>query len=387
MSRRHLLSLVAVFTLAAALSSLPASAQPKAKANPLATVNWTLGPPAPFNGARFDGGYVAANGRVYFLGFRTDGDATDGSVWYYDVAAGTYTDTGVDMPVPVSNYEVAVLRDRVGVGLYIFGGRDANAQITNATQVYYPGRNIARVVTTDPWPGTTPSGCVSLPAMGVATIQNVAVVMGGAAFAANGCVGDENSAQTWLFNPRAPGGSRWSAGPNLNMARGYITTAVLGKQVYAIGGDVNTSGTLTAQTIVETWRFGSNAWNDGAVADLPIACDESQAFGFASGSFSHGIVLASCGQWPLGTGDTQFYDSGTNTWSAAGAILHVVRNEAGELIQAGGAPVMLLLGGYDDVSQFINPVNVQERASGAFGSAARFRSSPAGAPSRAVPTS
>ena len=66
------------------------------------------------------------NGKMYMLGYRTDGaGTTDGSVWVYDAALNTWSDTGVDMPVPVSNYTIAKLTDSTGVGLYIFGGRDS----------------------------------------------------------------------------------------------------------------------------------------------------------------------------------------------------------------------------------------------------------------------
>jgi hypothetical protein len=375
---RRLLVLSAIVAVVGLVAVAPASARP---AVPRVTVKWTIGPTAPFNAARFDGGYVAQLNRVYFLGFRTDGDATTGEVWYYDVATSTYTDTGVAMPVPVSNYEISVLRDAHGTGLYIFGGRDANGVIVTNTQVYYPVTNQARDITTDPWPGTTPLGCVSLPGMGVATVSNKAIVVGGVSFVSNGCL-DDNSAQTWIFNPQAPAGTRWSAGPNLNVARGYITTAVLGKTIYAIGGDVNTgdpSQQLAAQVTVEGWRFGSASWNDTGVADLPEACDEAQAFGFGTGTLAKQVVLASCGQWPNGVATTYDYDSVGNAWSSAGAIKDLVRNEAGEVVTINSQPQMFIFGGYDGASSFVNPTGVSEHANAALGSAAGLRSSPQGA--------
>ncbi len=72
------------------------------------------------------------NGKMYMLGYRTDGaGTTDGSVWVYDAALNTWSDTGVDMPVPVSNYTIAKLTDGTGVGLYIFGGRDSAGACTD----------------------------------------------------------------------------------------------------------------------------------------------------------------------------------------------------------------------------------------------------------------
>src|SRR6266540_6973911 len=102
--------------------------------------------------------------------------------------------------LPISNYGIAALTDPTGLGFYVCGGRDANGNIVTTVQAYYPATNTTAVFVGDPWPGKTPSGCVSLPAMGVATLGNQAIVMGGSSFAANGCL-DENSAQTWMFDP------------------------------------------------------------------------------------------------------------------------------------------------------------------------------------------
>src|SRR2546421_2981859 len=173
------------------------------------------GVPSTFSGSRFDGELYPATKRVYFLGFRTLNNATDGSIWYYDVAAKTYTFTGVTMPTPISNYGIAALTDPNGLGFYTFGGRDENGNIITTVQVYYPATNTTAVVATDPWPGITPSNCVSLPAMGVAVVGNKAFVLGGSSFSANGCV-DDNSKQTWSFDPMAPAGKRWTQGPDLN---------------------------------------------------------------------------------------------------------------------------------------------------------------------------
>ncbi len=364
MGKRNVRLLGLVVGLVLVLTTAPAFARPAAHHTtpkaPAATITWTHGPASTFAGTRFDGEYYQAQNRVYFLGFRTTGDATDGSVWYYDVAARTYVDTGVDMPVPVSNYGIAALSDTQGVGLYIFGGRDANATIRTTVQVYHPSSNTAAVISSDPWPGTTPSGCVSLPAMGATAIKGKAIVMGGVAFVANGCVADENSSQTWVYNPTAPGGTRWTQGPDLNLARGYVTPAVLNGLVYAIGGDINTAGSLTAQPIVEAWHPGGAAWNDASIADLPEACDESQAFGVTKGPLAGNIVLAGCGQWPNALPDVWQYSATANTWSNAGVIHDNRRNQAGSFVPVNGLPGLYILGGYGEASGFIDPITSSE---------------------------
>jgi hypothetical protein len=351
------IALLASVTMA--LASVPGLAAQAGGQEPSATVRWMYGPQSPFGGTRFDGEYVAPSNRVYFLGFRTFADQTDGSVWYLNVSNRTYTDTGVDMPVPISNYGISALNDANGLGLYIFGGRNATGQIINTTQVYYPATNTAMTVASDPYPGMTPAGCIALPAMGVATINNRGVVMGGASFASSGCV-DDNSRQTWIFNPMAPAGSRWTQGPNLNVARGYITPAVFGGTIYAIGGDVNQGGLLFAQPTVEAWQPPSGGWNDAGVADIPgTGCDESQAFAIESGSPT-GIVLAGCGQWPNALPYTAFYNPTANTWSLAGQLNDNRRNHAGALVPIGSNLFMFVLGGYGEASGFIDPIQTSE---------------------------
>lgn len=332
-------------TISASILLLALAIPPAAPAAPASPdIAWQLGPKLPTPLARFDGEVVGQ--RIYFLGGRTLLDATVGNITYLDIPTRTFGDTGVIMPIPISNYGIAKLHDANGTGLYVFGGRDAVANVITAVQVYYPGTNTATTVASDPWPGTTDvSGCISLPAMGVAVVDNKAYVMGGASFLANGCQ-DDNSSQTWIFDPNAAAGSRWSQGPDLNLARGYITPAVLGTKLVAIGGDINVAGALQAQTIVEGLRTNNpTAWNDAAVADLPEPCDESQAFGFTSGPLAGKVVLAGCGNWPDMTNPDTLVLSG-GSWHQSAPLNEVRRNHAGVLVSQQNGAMMLVLGGY-----------------------------------------
>ena len=328
-----------------ALLALVVSSAPPAAAAP--DITWRLGPTLPTALARFDGEIVG--NRIYFLGGRTNDIPpadTIGNILFFDIPTRTFGDTGVVMPIPISNYGIAKLEDANGTGLYVFGGRDALGNVITDVQVYYPDTNTAMVVASDPWPGTTDvAACISLPAMGVAVVDNKAFVLGGISVAP-GCTFD-NSSQTWIFNPNLAPGSRWHQGADLNLARGYITPAVLGNKLVAIGGDIiDNLGALTAQTIVEGLNTSNpTAWKDGAVADLPEPCDESQAFGFTSGPLAGSIVLAGCGQWPDQTKpDTLVFSGGS--WSQSTPLNDVRRNQAGVLVSLPNNDVMLVLGGY-----------------------------------------
>ncbi len=313
---------------------------------PAVDVGWTAGKPAPFAGTRFDGALVGK--KVYFLGFRNADNNTDGSIWYYDVKKQKYVDTGVDMAVPISNYTIAVLQDKTGLGLYTFGGRDAAGETSTTVQVYYPSTGDTKVIGSDPWPGTTPSGCTSLPATGVAVVKNTAYALGGMSFSTSvpPCT-DDNSKEVWSFDPTAKNGKRWTAEPSLKVARGYVSAAVIGKKMYAIGGDLNAAGTLNATAAVEGWKVGSKKWNDGKYADLPTACDETQAFAFKKGSLGGTITLAGCGQWPNALTDVQQYKVKNDSWSTVGALNEARRNHAGANIGSSKAPKLFVLGGYN----------------------------------------
>jgi hypothetical protein len=127
------------------------------------------------------------------------------------------------------------------------------------------------------------------------------------------------------------------------MARGYITPAVVGRRIYAIGGDINIAGSLFAQTTVESMLTPNGVWKDVGVADLPVPCDEAQAFPFRSGPLQNLIVLAGCGQWPNAIPDTYVYSTGSNSWTYDGAFNETRRNHAGVMLKAGQ---MFVLGGY-----------------------------------------
>ena len=348
MKVRYLRGLALLAVAGLVFSGATALAAPKA---PAVNLTFKNGPDSQFNiagGTRFDGYYDKASGRVYFLGMRNGDDSTSGEVWYYDVAAKNYVDTGTSMVNPVSNYGIAGLTDKNGVfGLYIFGGRDANATIVQDVQVYDPATNTAKELAgADKFPGKTPLGCVPLPAMGVASMNNLAYVMGGSSFSSAGCQ-DDNSAQTWIFNPKKGKGAKWSKGPKLNMARGYITPAILGGKIYAIGGDVNDAGSLTSQSIVEVWNGDpAKKWSDGNVADLTEPCDESQAFGFDSGPLANTITLAGCGQWPNDLPDVLQYDKSSDSWSIVGTLNESRRNHAGANIGSAKKPKLYVVGGY-----------------------------------------
>lgn len=303
------------------------------------TYPWLEAPAAPFAYTRFDAEYSEATGHVYFLGGRT-GTPTDGSIWEFDPTTGIYTDTGVDMPTPVSNYSIARLTDGGGNEVFVtFGGRMANGTQTNVVQGFYPASKTTVVFSTDPYPVTTTPG-------GVAVVNNIAYAFGG-------YDGSTLLANTYIFDITAPAGSRWTTGPSLSSPRSYIGTAVVDGVIYAIGGDRLDGTFLSPVATVEKLDTSTlTAWDDAGVADLPVACDEMQAFGFDSASpyrLAGSVVVAGCGRWPDEYAESLRYNVASDTWDQNFPDLNQARrNHAGASIPAGegiGRPGLWVWGG------------------------------------------
>lgn len=315
---------------------------------------WVNGSLLPSQMVRFDSEVV--NGKMYVLGFRLPSGTTDGSIWIYDPVLDTWTDSGVDMPVPVSNYHIAKLTDSTGVGLYTFGGRDSAGLCTDTVQVYYPATNSTATIATDPWTGEVNPGERVFP--------GAVEVVGNKAYAWGGFCGATTSPyvgkQTLIFDPMAASGSRWSAGPALPMNGAYQTGAVLNGKVYSLGGDNYDGSSLIPYAdvvMLDPANLGAG-WQTKAAIPLPssgiLGCDESRAFGFDTGSnwaLAGKIVLAGCGQWnatPTTLADSFLYDGAADSWTTFDMLIQARRNHAGAFIPAanGLSGKMWVGGGY-----------------------------------------
>ncbi len=261
---------------------------------------WQNGPPTTFPQAfsRFDGGYYPATGLVYFLGGRLADNNTDGSVWTFNPATGLYADLGFDMAVPISNYTINQLTDSLGLGFYVFGGRDSAGVQTFGVQVFYPATNaVMQLPAADNYPGPIACGA------------GLNAVVNNKAYIAGGFDGTANAVQTWVFDPMAASGSRWTRLTNADLPQGlaYITTAVVDGKIYAIGGaywdgvsaliNVDTVLVLDPAAPTPTWT---------PLASLPEVCSSSRAWGFDTGSLYvdpsdmtplAGKIIAGCGVW------------------------------------------------------------------------------------------
>lgn len=305
--------------------------------------NWQVHPqPSPFNFTRIDAEYSLETGHVYILGGRLSTGSTDGRVWEFNPVTGVYTDTGVDMPTPVSNYLIARLTDSNGYEVMVtFGSRPAAGGTTNVVQGYYPVSNTVVTFVSDTLPVSTAPG-------GVVVVDNLAYVFGG--FDGVATIDD-----TFIFDITAAPGSRWTTGPNLSQPRSYIAAAAIDGVIYAMGGDDFDGSDLIALTITEKLDTANpTSWDDAGVAEMPIACDEAPGFGFDSNSgydLANTFVFAGCGQWSSEIAESMLYFVVSDTWDVSFPDLNEARrNHAGAFVPTGdgsvqGNPGMWLFGG------------------------------------------
>jgi hypothetical protein len=172
-----------------------------------------------------------------------------------------------------------------------------------------------------------------------------------------------NAVQTWVFDPMAASGTRWTrlASADLAQGRAFIMGAVVDGKIYAVGGaywdgvsaliNVDTVLVLDPAAPTPTWT---------PVASLPEVCSSSRAWGFDTDSLYvdptdmtplAGKIIAGCGGWaaipPPPNANVYAYTVATNTWEPFPPLLTARRDTAGEFLPLASAPALWVWGGYD----------------------------------------
>jgi hypothetical protein len=315
------------------------------------------GPSVPLQMKRAGAAAYPPNGKIYLFGGRHRNDGNDISmpyIWEYDPAAPAtpvIKSTGLE-PVQygsryLSNMAVATLTDSTSnaVRIYAIGGATINSEITGTVRVYDPIANTISTLTSDPWPANP----VRLPG-GYAVYNNKLYIFGGYAAKPSSVV----YADTWVFDPSASAGTRWSQLPtaNLSTARGFIAGASLDGYIYAIGGDVITGSVHpTITTVVNVERLdpsqGSPVWT--ARASLPTARGDMGAWAYDSNTNYEiaGKIAVAGGGYPDPDTNAYIYDPTSDAWSSFAAMPRARRNYA--YTQLNG--ILYAWGGYNVTAQ------------------------------------
>jgi hypothetical protein len=246
---------------------------------------------------------------------------TDGTIYSFDPESHSCMNTGKSMPIPISDYKIALINNGSANLLCAFGGLKNDGTTSAAVQCYNPMTNSVATASTLPGNlgGFTPGG--------VEIVKNKVYVFGGIHFGTAPYL----SVQTWEWNPIT---NQWQQMDDLTLGRGFIDSAVVDGKIYAFGGEFTTNGVnLVSQTIAEVFDPVTGLWNNTGVADLPMATSGGTAYGFNSDNHSNlagKVVIAGGGQFPTGSSEALIYNVGTNTYEYGFPDLNVLRyNQAG----------------------------------------------------------
>jgi hypothetical protein len=244
--------------------------------------SWQVMQPAPEARSRAAGAMVGDF--FYFMG----GEAATGwgtTAWKLDLGANTWSPIASLPPVPaglggLSNIAAASL----GTDVYIVGGWDG-ALAYNRVIRYDTTTDTWAEVTTDPLP--TP-----IFANGLVGHNNRLYVVGGAV--ALGIL----STVTYVYDPAAPAGTRWTTAPGPNISRQFPGAVGIGNSIYLTGG---ISSTVTPEyNSAERFDLTTNTWTP-----LP---DMAAIRGGGAAYNANGQLVVASGGWSTYRTSTEQFD-------------------------------------------------------------------------------
>lgn len=295
-------------------------------------------PPDNFQYARHDGVFVPgpalaewAN-KVYFLGGRTSPPTESPIIWRFDPVYETYTNTGETVVEDVSNYNGNLIMDDGtgrGPAIYVIGGtnKDGGGTSIGMVQRYYPMTNEAEALgAEDNFNGSL--GGARVAAVGTAVVDDIIYVFGGWETS----VAPYFVPQTWMFDPTAVPGSRWTMlSAVLAVPRSYIMSAVQDGKIYAFGGVGFYDGSeLDPVDTVEVLDTANLAAGWTTLAPLPVAGGEGRGFGFDSDTklaapWDGKLYVVAANNWADVSGAFWQYDVISNTWTTDLPVLPTPR--------------------------------------------------------------
>jgi non-specific serine/threonine protein kinase len=295
---------------------------------------WAALPACPVAVSRPAGAF--AGGHFFVIGGEESGGLRNGYAQEYDPGAGTWDNTNAVMPTPGSNLCAAV----IGTDIYIPGGYTGTVYLTTL-QVYHSASNVWETIASDPLP-------VGL--SGVACTAH-----GGKIYVFGGSAAGTYVDTTYIYDPAAAGGSRWTTGAAAPATGAYGDAISAGGYLF-YAGMRNATADLTS---VFRYDPAANSWT--TMPSLTTARGAARMWTY------EGKLAVGGGGWSTYLTSVEEYDLSTGTggtWTAGNPLVAGSRTFAAA--QDNVAGVLYKGAGYSGVfqnaaesSDFVIPVELQ----------------------------
>jgi hypothetical protein len=259
---------------------------------------WVSLPPSPVGVSRPAGAVV--DGKFFVLGGEESGGARNGYVQEYDPVSNTWSNTRMPMLTGVSNLCAAVIDDKV----YVPGGYTGTSGITDL-QIYDPGLDIWTVDLTDPLPA--------------ARFASACTEHNGKLYLFGGNDGVATTTTTYIYDPLATAGTRWTTGASAPFAGQYGAAIGAGSYVFYAGlyNSGDTADVMRYDPALDTWAL---------LPSLTTARGGAQMWTF------EGKLVVGGGGWSTFLTSTEVYDLSDGiggSWSPGNSLVVGRRTFAG----------------------------------------------------------
>ena len=221
--------------------------------------------------------------KIYAIAGDTSSGVT-GAVEIYDPGDNTWK-AGAPKPTPVSNVAAAVVDGLI----YVPGGYTSAGEVITTTEVYDPAN--------DTWDTKAP-----LPAP---LCAYAIAAMDGKLFVFGGWNGDSYVASVYEYDPQEDG---WTAKTAMSTARGFAAAGVVEDKIYVVGGYDGT----TEFALCEEY---DPAKDDGTKVPWTIKAPMSVGRGGLGVAVVGKNLYAIGGGWQSYLVHSERYNPGTNTWA------------------------------------------------------------------------
>lgn len=280
-------------------------------------------------------------------GLSSAGQPLSPDIYAIDTVTNQGSDTGAALAGGRFYHASVCLDDHGREKIYFVGGLSGSGTIADDVEVYDPVEGTVTLLTQDP----LPAGIDGIPGT-YAVCGNKLYIIGLARLSA-----PFQSGKTWVFDPMAPAGSRWSMlAAELDEPRFFGGSAVIGDRIYVIGGvtQINAND-IIAHSVVSVLDTASDipVWRDDVAASLPGAVFFNAAVAIPAGANVEraGQILTCGGYNEDFSNGAYWYDPAGNSWTDARPLqnMRLLTRHIHMVPKSRGPSIWVLGGHYDRV--------------------------------------